>query len=385
MAELIKNIMIFIFIIIISYIIDLIIKKIVFRFINKYSEKTKTNWDNIIVEKKVFNTFIKIIPFVITYSLSNQFSSSQVWVERISFSAIILIILLSLDKLIRAVNEIYNSYEISRFKPITGYLQVVEIVLFIIASILIVSIVLDKSPWYLLSGLGAVTAILVLVFQNSILGLVAGIEIAANDMLQIGDWIEMTKYGAEGIVTEITLHTIKVQNFDMTITTIPSHLLISDSFKNWRGMQQAGYRRIMRHIYIDMNSIKLYKNSDIDELFSKEYIAKYLDKSIEVLSKQRNDDVTSVNFTNIGMFRLYLENYLRNNPGIRQDLTIIVRQLQPTEKGLPIEVYAFSVEIDWEKYEAIQAEIFEHILAVVNEFKLRVYQVPAGCDFKNVF
>lgn len=382
MKELITNIIIFIFILLISFVIDFVIKKVLFRAIKKYSEKTKTNWDNIIIEKKVLSTFIKIIPFVMLNSFAYIFSVGQIWIERISFSAIILIILASLDKLIMAVNEIYNNYEISRFKPIKWYLQVIQIVLFVIAIIFIVSIILDKSPWYLLSGLGAITAILVLVFQNSILGLVAGIEITANDMLQIGDWIEMSKYGADGKVVEITLHTIKVQNFDMTITTIPSHLLISDSFKNWRGMQQAGCRRIMRHIYIDMNSVRLYKNSDIDELFSKKYIAKYLDESIRRLSKDRNDDVTSVNFTNIGMFRLYLENYLRNHPGIRHDFTIIVRQLQPTEKGLPIEVYAFTTEIQWEKYEAIQSDIFEHILAVIREFNIRVYQEPSGYDLQ---
>ena len=382
-SEVILKVLLFIFIIFGCYFLDLLIRRIILDLIKKHSEKTKNSWDDIIVKKRVVSTFIKIIPFTIIYNLAYMFEGAQKWIEKIAIAGIILVILFSLDRLLGAINEIYNAYTISKSRPIRGYLQVIQILLYIISIILVISEVLEKNPWYFLSGLGAATAILILIFQNSILGLVAGIEIAANDMLQIGDWIQLDKYGADGEVIEITLHTVKIKNFDMTITTIPSHLLIADSFKNWRGMEESGVRRIMRHINLDMNSIRLYKNEDIDELFSKKHIVRYLNEDLKELFKLRNDDSRSINLTNAGIFRAYLENYLVNNSDIRQDLTIIVRQLQATEKGLPIEIYAFTGETQWAKYEAIQADIFDHILAIINEFDLRVYQEPSGFDFNN--
>ncbi len=380
---LILNILMFICIILICFFINILIKKILLKILKKYSEKTKNNWDDIIIKKRVVNILVKIIPLSIIYNLAYLFPNVQKWIEKLSFAAIIIVVLLTLDRLLSAINEIYNTYTISKARPIRGYLQVVQIILYIVATILVISEVLEKNPWYFLSGLGAATAVLILIFQNSILGLVAGIEIAANDMLQIGDWIELDKYGADGEVIEITLHTVKIRNFDMTITTIPSHLLIADSFKNWRGMEESGVRRIMRYINIDMNSIRLYTNEDIDRLFNKKYIVRYLNGNLREVFKFKNDDSRSVNHTNAGIFRAYLETYLSNYPDIRKDLTLLVRQLQPTEKGLPIEIYAFTNETQWEKYEAIQADIFDHILAIINEFDLRVYQEPSGFDFKN--
>ena len=379
----ILNVLMFIFIILICYFVDVIIRKILLKILKKYSEKTKNNWDDIIIKKRVVSVFVKIIPLSILYNLAYLFGDIQKWIEKISFAAIIIVVLLTLDRLLTAINEIYNSYAISKARPIRGYLQVIQIILYIVATILVISEVLEKNPWYFLSGLGAATAVLILIFQNSILGLVAGIEIAANDMLQIGDWIELDKYGADGEVIEITLHTVKIRNFDMTITTIPSHLLIADSFKNWRGMEESGVRRIMRYINIDMNSIRLYTNEDIDNLFNKKHIVRYLNEDLKEVFKFKNDDSRSVNYTNAGVFRAYLETYLSNYPDIRTDLTLLVRQLQPTEKGLPIEVYAFTNETQWEKYEAVQADIFDHILAVINEFDLRVYQEPSGFDLNN--
>lgn len=379
-----------IIIFVISYLADLIISKVFLKLIKEYSAKTKAKWSDILIEKKVFNCAVHIIPFLIIYTFAPLFPQYQNWIERFTAILIIIIVLISVDKLFDAINEIYKGFEVSKIRPIKGYLQVIQIVLYVISSIIIISTIINKNPVILLSGIGAATAVLMLVFQNSILGLVASLQISANKMLQIDDWIEMPKYGADGVVLEITLHTVKVQNFDKTITTIPTHLLITDSFKNWRGMQESGSRRIKRSIFIDVNSIKLCKYEELKKICNVSFINQYIQEEEYRKEKHyRYNKLDNYNkleerqCTNIGIFRCYLENYLINHPDIINEMTPTVRQLQLTEKGLPIEIYAFTNKIQWKEYEEIQAEIFEHILAVINEFGLRIYQEPSGYDFNN--
>ena len=266
-----------------------------------------------------------------------------------------------------------------------------KILLYFLATILIISIFLSKSPMYLISGIGALAAVLMLVFRDAILGFVAGIQLAANKMVAQGDWIEMPNYGADGDVLEVALTTVKVQNWDKTITTIPTYALISGSFKNWRGMQESGGRRIKRSVNIDMSSIRFCSEEMLERFERIQYISEYIESKKNEL-KQFNEaaevDYASLangrRMTNVGTFRAYVIAYLKGLPVISQDMTFLVRQLQPTENGLPMEIYVFSKDQVWANYEAIQADIFDHILAVVPEFDLRVYQNPTGNDLRNL-
>jgi len=386
-----SNVISVIVIIFISLIVDLITKKFFLKALESYVRKTKNKWDDVILEKKVFERLARIAPVAVIHILAPVFPDYQIWIQRIAFSYILFIILLSLDKLLSAVTDIYKTYEVSKIRPIKGYLQVIGIIIYTIGIIIIISVLMGRSPVILLSGIGAATAVFILIFQNSILGLVASIQLTSNNMLQIGDWIEMPKYEANGDVIDISLHTVKVQNFDKTIITIPTHTLISDSFKNWRGMREAGGRRIKRSIHIDMTSIKFCTEEMLDKFKEIEYIRDYLNnKSQEIDSYNSMLNLTDFNLvngrhlTNIGTFRIYIENYLKNHPKVHKDMTQMVRQLQPTENGLPIEIYIFTDNIAWVNYEAVQSDIFDHILAVIPEFYLRIYQGPTGHDLRSI-
>jgi len=386
-----SNVISVIVIIFISLIVDLITKKFFLKALESYVRKTKNKWDDVILEKKVFERLARIAPVAVIHILAPVFPDYQIWIQRIAFSYILFIILLSLDKLLSAVTDIYKTYEVSKIRPIKGYLQVIGIIIYTIGIIIIISVLMGRSPVILLSGIGAATAVFILIFQNSILGLVASIQLTSNNMLQIGDWIEMPKYEANGDVIDISLHTVKVQNFDKTIITIPTHTLISDSFKNWRGMREAGGRRIKRSIHIDMTSIKFCTEEMLDKFKEIEYIRDYLDnKSQEIDNYNSMLNLTDFNLvngrhlTNIGTFRIYIENYLKNHPKVHKDMTQMVRQLQPTENGLPIEIYIFTDNIAWVNYEAVQSDIFDHILAVIPEFYLRIYQGPTGHDLRSI-
>jgi len=386
-----SNVISVIVIIFISLIVDLITKKFFLKALESYVRKTKNKWDDVILEKKVFERLARIAPVAVIHILAPVFPDYQIWIQRIAFSYILFIILLSLDKLLAAVNDIYKNYEVSKIRPIKGYLQVMGIIIYTIGIIIIISVLMGRSPVILLSGIGAATAVFILIFQNSILGLVASIQLTSNNMLRIGDWIEMPKYEANGDVIDISLHTVKVQNFDKTIITIPTHTLISDSFKNWRGMHEAGGRRIKRSIHIDMTSIKFCTEEMLDKFKQIEYIRDYLDnKSQEIDSYNSMLNLTDSNLvngrhlTNIGTFRIYIEYYLKNHPKVHKGMTQMVRQLQPTENGLPIEIYIFTDNIAWVNYEAVQSDIFDHILAVIPEFYLRIYQGPTGHDLRSI-
>jgi miniconductance mechanosensitive channel len=297
----------------------------------------------------------------------------------------------TIDSFLSSVVDIYHNYDSSGKFPVRIIAQVAKILLFTIIGIIILSTVIGQSPAFFIGGLGAMAAVLMLIFKDPILGLAAGIQLSANKMVRVGDWIEMPKYGADGDVIDISLTTVKVQNWDKTIITIPTFALVSEGVKNWRGMSESGGRRIKRSIYIDMTSVKFCTQEMIEKFSSIQYLSNYvLDKKKELsdFNEQRNiDNTVLVNgrrMTNLGTFRAYLVSYLRDHPKINKNLTFLVRQLDPGPTGLPIEIYVFSSDQVWANYESIQADIFDHILAVIPEFDLRVYQNPTGSDFQNL-
>ena len=357
--------------------------------------RSKTKWDDILAEKRVFIRLAYLAPAIVINFLTSHALSDFEFLNRIIqiITAIYMVIILLqvVTAILNALNEIYQSYEVSRGKPIKGYIQVAKIIAYTIAFVVIITVLLGDRNLGWLAGFGAFSAVLMLIFKDPILGFVGGIQLSANNMVRIGDWIEMPKYGANGTVTDISLTTVKVQNWNKTITTIPTYTLITDYFKNWRGMEESGGRRIKRSISIDMNSIKFCTPEMLERFQKFEYVSEYVEETEKLLTnyndKKNIDNNVLVNGrrqTNIGIFRAYLKGYLRNNPKVHNDMTFLVRQLQPTGDGLPIEVYVFSKDQEWDIYEDNQADIFDHILAVVQEFDLKVFQQPTGRDFSNL-
>ena len=312
-------------------------------------------------------------------------------IQNLANAFIVLTIALALTDALEIVNILYQKREDARLRPIKGYIQVAKLIVYILAAILIIAALVNRSPIILLSGLGAMAAVLMLIFQDTILSLVASMQITSNDLIRVGDWIEMPQLNADGDVIDVALHTVKVQNWDKTITTIPTKRLISESFINWRGMQESGGRRIKRSIYIDQNSIRFLDTTSLDKLRSFTILTQYLDqKTAELdtwnkqLAEQGFPEVNARRVTNIGTFRAYIELYLKNHQRIRQDMTLIVRQLDPTPEGLPMEIYCFTNTIVWSEYEAIQSDIFDHLLAIIDQFGLRVFQNPSGSDLRGL-
>ncbi|MDH4570887.1 mechanosensitive ion channel family protein [Pseudomonas sp. BN414] len=302
---------------------------------------------------------------------------------------IILTIALALSAALNIVSSLYQRRKDAHLRPIKGYVQVLKIAIFAIATILMIASLIDRSPLILLSGLGAMAAVLLLIFQDTLLSLVASVQITSSDIIRVGDWVEMPQLNADGDVIDIALHTVKVQNWDKTITTIPTKRFITDSFKNWRGMQESGGRRIKRCLYLDQNSVHFLSADDIDRLHRVRLLDGYLKaKESELLSWNSQLDeslrlpINSRQLTNIGTFRAYVEHYLRENLDIRKDMTLIVRQLAPTADGLPLELYCFTNTTAWASYESIQSDIFDHLLAILPEFGLRVFQHPSGADMR---
>ncbi|WHZ06074.1 mechanosensitive ion channel family protein [Neobacillus sp. YX16] len=370
---------------------NFISKKIVLRVITHIITNNKFDWDNILLERKVFHRLSHIVPAIIIYYFSSTFPDYQHLIEKGAITYIIVVGLRVINSFLKAFNDIYLTFEISKTKPIKGYIQVVQIIVFILGAIVIIANLMGESPFILLSGIGALSAVLLIVFKDSLLGLVAGIQLAANDMVRVGDWIEMPKYEADGDIIDISLNTVKVQNFDKTITTIPSYALISDSFKNWRGMQVSGGRRIKRSIFIDTNSITFCTEEMIEKFKTIQFLSNYITSKEQEIAEynakneiNRNNPVNGRALTNIGIFRAYINQYLQHHPGISQEMTLLVRQLAPTEIGLPLEIYAFTNDIRWDVYETIQSDIFDHLFAVAPEFGLHLFQNPSGNDFKNM-
>lgn len=312
-------------------------------------------------------------------------------VKNVAGGFIILTIALALGAILEIINSLYMRRKNAYLKPIKGYIQVIKIIIYAISSILIVATLIDRSPLILLSGLGAMAAVLMLIFQDTLLSLVASVQISSGDMIRVGDWIEMPQLHADGDVIDIALHTVKIQNWDKTITTVPTKRFISDSFINWRGMQESGGRRIKRSLFLDQQSIHFLTQQELEHLQRFNLLAGYFDNKISELNQwnerhvksSTGDTLDSRKLTNIGSFRAYIERYLRNHPGIHQKgMTLMVRQLSPTSEGLPLEIYCFTNTIAWTEYEGIQSDIFDHLLAIAPEFNLRVYQAPSGADMR---
>ena len=364
------------------------------RSIEKFAHYTIQQWDDILVEKHIVKRILYFIPLILLYVLSSPIltGTSLLPLSQTLISVLFLIAgMMFLDAMLGALLAIYGKSAIAKEISITPFVQVLKLGLYFVTGILLLSLLLQKTPLYFLSGLGALTAVLMFVFKDVLMGFVAGIQLIANKMVAPKDWIEMPKYGADGDVLEITLTTVKVQNFDNTITTIPTYALINESFKNWRNMNLSGGRRIKRYVNIDLGSIKFCSSEMLEQFKRIQLISQYIqNRQEEILvynKKHQVDESTLVNgrrLTNIGVFRSYVEAYLRQHPMIHKDMTFLIRQLSPSENGLPIEIYVFCKDTNWTAYEAIQADIFDHILAVVPEFDLRVFQEPSGSDFQKI-
>ena len=385
----------FILVVAIAIVVFYIAKFIIVRWVHHFAEKSASNWDDAFVDRKVFKRLAYLVPALIIHTGASyvipDYPVTLGAVLTLIKVYIVTVVLIVLKSVLDASNDIYNSYEISKTRPIKGFIQVAKIFLYVVYGIVIITVLFLRSKGFgWIAGLGAFSAVLLLVFKDPILGFAGGIQLATNDMLRIGDWIEMPKYNADGTVIDITITTVKVQNWDNTITTIPTYFLVSDSYKNWRGMQESGARRIRRHILIDMTSIKFCTQEMLERFSSYEFVAEYIttkENELEEYNKQHgispNVMINGRRQTNIGIFRAYLTSYLKNNQDLRQDMTIMVRQLQPTETGLPLEIYVFSKEQGWEAMENIQSDIFDHILAGISYFDLKIFQNPSGADFQS--
>jgi miniconductance mechanosensitive channel len=359
--------------------------------IRRIVQRSKTTWDDALVRSHVFLRLAHLAPVLVAvYGVSfipDLSPTVAVMIQRVSIGVMVLVGTLSLAAVLTALNDVYSQDVENRQRPIKGYLTFVKIVVYILAGVSIVSVLLDKSPWLFVSGVGAMSAVLLLIFKDTILSLVASIQITNNNMVHVGDWVEMPKYGADGDVIDVALHTVKIQNWDKTITTVPTHALITDSFRNWRGMSQSGGRRIKRSIFVDVSTVRFLTQEESERFARWALLRDYIAcKGTEIesynLEAGRDSEINADirRLTNVGTLRAYIYAYLTAHSKIHQGMTLLVRQLQPGNAGLPIEIYCFTNDTDWGVYEGVQSDIFDHILAIMHEFDLRVFQDPTGAD-----
>jgi miniconductance mechanosensitive channel len=383
-------------IILIAIILLYLFRRIFVQMAHQFAKNTKTLWDDILLKNRFFIGLAHLAPASFIY-FSVDFSTAfypalEIFILKFGKVYFLFVSIFILNSLLSSINDIYNiSFPQSKERPLTGFVQLIKIFSYFIGLLILISILTNLNLGNLFKGLGAAAAILLLVFKDTILGFVASIQISMNDMVKLGDWITMPSRGADGTVTEINLHTVKVQNWDKTISMIPTYSLITETFVNWKGMEQSGGRRIKRSINIDMTSVK-FCSQDMLRKFQKFVLIKdYViskEQEIEAFNASLNispeEHYNGRKQTNLGVFRKYLEAYLRNNPNINTEMTFLVRQLQPTETGIPIEIYVFSKDQRWANYESIQADIFDHVLAVIPAFELKVFQNPTGSDFQQL-
>ena len=401
--------------ILLAWATNAVARRVFLRLVQRVASRTQSTWDDRLVERRVFHKLANVAPALVTYvgigwalgvgpelladapGLDLQATSREglalagaILVRRVSLAWVVIVLGTVAGGVLHALNDIYTeSYAEAKSHPIKGYLQVVSLVLYVMAGILVVSILADLNPVVFLSGFGAIMAIVMLVFKNTILSLVASIQIMSNNMISLGDWVEMPQANADGDVIDIALHTVKIQNWDKTISSIPTHKFISESFQNWRGMTESGGRRIKRAIHIDMSTIHFLSNEEVAKLSRFEFLHDYLHakkKELDVANARAGPSEGVVpdqrRLTNVGTFRAYVLHYLHNHPTIHQDLTLLVRQLQPGPQGLPLEIYCFSNDTNWGNYENVQSDIFDHLIATLPEFGLEAFQEPAGSDLK---
>ena len=384
----------FLGVLLVAYLADTVCRKILLKVVSRLVKQTKATWDDIVFDRKVMVHLSRMVAPILIYILlplafSDAGSATLALIMRFCLIFIIIMFLSFISALLTAVYTVYSEKEQFRDRPLKGLLQTVQVILYFVGGIIVVSILIDRSPGVLLTGLGASAAVLMLVFKDSIMGFVSGVQLSANNMLKVGDWITMPKYGADGDVIEVSLNTVKVRNFDKTITTIPPYLLVSDSFQNWRGMQESGGRRIKRSINIDMNSVRFCTPEMLAKYRKIQLLANYVEQTEQVI-KEYNEEhhidnsilVNGRRQTNLGVFRAYLNCYLKSHPVVNHNMTCMVRQLQPTDHGIPLELYFFSATTSWIPYEDLQSDVFDHLLAIISEFDLHVFQSPSGEDFR---
>jgi miniconductance mechanosensitive channel len=379
----------------VAWVANLVTRRYLVRLVERITAKSPIDWDNVVAHHGVFRRLAHLIPLAIVYYgidlIPNVSPGVYNAIENITLVLIVWTLMRSADGFINAVGQIYDALPMAKDRPIRGFLQLFKIFMYVLGAILIVSIAMGQSPLVLLGGFGAMTAVLMLVFKDTILSVVASIQIASNDMIRIGDWVEMPKFGADGDVVEIALHTVKIQNWDKTVTTIPTHAFISDWFRNWRFMSEAGGRRIRRDLYVDQSTVRFLTREETQRFKRFDLLQEYIVEKEEHLAdvnrpieEAHEDPVNARRLTNVGTFRAYIFNYLQAHPQIRQDMTLLVRQRDPTPDGLPIQIYCFTATTKWAEYEGIQSDIFDHILAIVPEFGLRVFQHPSGEDLREM-
>ena len=382
----VQEILILLFVLAISALAYRLVKTYFLELLYRLFRKTRTTWDDFFIEAGVFKSVALIIPGIILFRVVPFLEVLGEPVNQLLKVGVILVVAMTLDRLLKAGLRIYNTLPISGRMPINGFVQILQIAMWIFAGTAVFSLLLGQSPWALLGGLGALSAVLLLVFQDTILAFFAGIQLTLSDQVRVGDWIEAPKFGADGDVIEAALHYVRIRNWNRSITTIPTHKLAQDSFVNWRGMFEGGGRRIKKAVLIDQTSIRFLDQELFDHLAEIELLKDYLTqktKEIEEHNRAHNTDASVVNgrhLTNLGTFRAYLVAYLKAHPAINQNLIMIVRQLPPTPSGLPLEIYAFTKDVGWVNHEGVAADIFDHVLAIVSEFDLRVFQVPGGHD-----
>jgi miniconductance mechanosensitive channel len=388
------NLVYLLFITLLAWLSDFLGRRIIHAIIRRVTERTSWEWDDIMVRRGVFRRVANLLPAIVIYGLFPRLFADYPWwvgmVVIVMKVYMVIIAVLIINSLLNALNDVYQSFDIARNKPIRGYIQIFQILMYLFALVFIIALLINRNPLYLLTGLGAFMAILVLVFKDPIQGFVASIQLSANDMVRIGDWITMQKFGADGDVLEITLASVKIRNFDNTIVSIPTYAMITDSFQNWRGMQESDGRRFKRPLYLDMNSARFADDALLNKLKKFSLITEYIEEKQTEIDRYNEEASTTSDRptqfygrrqTNLGIFRAYVEAYLRNHPQVNTEMMLMVRQLQPTEKGIPLEVYAFSKIKDWVYYERLQADIFDHLISIIPEFDLRIFQEPSGRDF----
>lgn len=369
-----------------------ITKKVILHYLYAFARKSSLMWDDLLVDNRAFNNLAHIVPAIFVRLLAPaifaDFEQVIPMVLKLTDIYLIVVGMTIFFACLRVAQYALSSHPLFKDKPLTSYFQLIRILLYIVIVIIVLSIILERSPFYFLSAFGAISAIVLLIFKDTILGLVASVQMSSNDMVRVGDWVEMPKFNADGDVIEMNLNTVKVQNWDMTITTIPTYYFITDSFKNWRGMVQSGGRRIKRSVFLDAHSVKFVDSELREELKKYHLIRDFVEKrqtEIENWNAERQVDTSILingrRMTNLGVFRHYIAAYLRSHPKINQEMTIMVRQLSTDSRGIPMEIYCFTKTTAWLEYEAIQSDIFDHLYATAVFFELDVFQEPSGKDF----
>ena len=395
LSVLLVSLIMVILVVFLSWLAYILARFFIDRIVTVVVRKSKFKWDDIFLDNKVFTRLSHFAPAVVIHMMAglalDPYPGWLEFVQKLTYLYMIIAGMLFLFSFVNAWHKIYQTLPISEHRHIKGYLQLLKIFIGFIALLIVISVIFNKDLTTLIAGLGAMAAVLLLIFKDTILGLVASVQLSANNMVRIGDWISMPSRGADGTVLDITLNTVKVENFDKTIVTVPTYSLVQESFQNWSGMERSGGRRIKRAVHIDVRSIKFLDKEETDRFRKIQILRDYIDhkeKDLENYNKEHNIDnsvlINGRRMTNVGTFRAYINAYLKQHPKIHNDMTFLVRQLPVTEKGLPVEIYVFSKVQEWAKYEAIQADIFDHLLAVVPEFGLRIFQNPTGNDFQQL-